>query len=163
MVFMRVIPILLVAALGAQAMAPMVGGSASPWGAVPPSSGGTSTAISPLGFGSPSPLLVPRMRQSVSMSYATNGERSVSQSMYVNEMSWRLSDPVTLFLDVGIVAPLWASGSGSAAYREQTPVLVPRLGLEWRPSDRTLMLLSVGLGDLWNDPSSTIAPGRFSP
>lgn len=163
MVCLRVIPFVLVAAFGLHAMAPMAGGSASPWGSAPPTSGGSSTVISPLGFGSPSPLLVPRMRQSVSMSYATNGERSVSQSMYLNEMSWRLSDPVTLFLDVGVVAPMWASGSGSAAYREQTPMLLPRLGLEWRPSDRTLMMLSVGLGDVWNDPASTIAPGRLSP
>lgn len=163
MVCLRVIPFLLVAAFGLHAMVPMAGGSSSPWGGATPTSGGTSTAISPLGFGSPTPLLVPRMRQSVSMSYATNGERSVSQSMYVNEMSWRLSDPLTLHLDVGILAPLWSSGSGSAAYREQTPMLLPRLGLEWRPSDRTLMMLTVGMGDLWNDPASTIAPGRTAP
>lgn len=158
MVLLRVISLLSAAVLGVHAMAPLAGGSASPWGSSP-----ASPALSPLGFGSPSPVLVPRMRQSISMSYATDGQRSASQSLYVNEMSWRLSDPLTLHLDVGVLAPLWSSGSGSAAFREQTPMLLPRVGLEWRPSERTLMMLSVGLGDLWYDPSSTIAPGRVAP
>ncbi|MCB9497530.1 MAG: hypothetical protein H6686_11650 [Fibrobacteria bacterium] len=143
-------------------------------GAVPPMvpmadpsglSGGTgSSVVSPLGFGSPTPILRPVMRQSVSMGYSTNGRTSVSQSMYVNEMSWRLAEPLTLHLDLGIAAPMWASGPGTAALREQTPQLFPAVGLEWRPSDNSLLMLSFSRGPWagsWSDPWAS--PGRAFP
>lgn len=123
-------------------------------GFAPVGGGDAPNTFQPMGFGSPSPVLMPRMRQSVSMSYATDGTRSVSRSLYMNEMSWRLSDPWTLRLDLGLSAPLYASGPGSDALRGQTAELYPRLGLEWRPSESTVMMLSVARSPYasWTDP-----------
>jgi hypothetical protein len=125
--------------------------------------GGATNTFQPMGFGSPSPVLMPRMRQSVSMSYASDGTRSVSRSLYMNEMSWRLSDPWTLHLDLGLSAPLYASGPGSDALRGQTAELYPRLGLEWRPSESTVMMLSVARSPYasWTDPWNSM--GRAFP
>ena len=123
---------------------------------------GPSTTFQPMGFGSPDPVLRPRMRQSVTMGYATNGRSSVSGSMYTNEMSWRLSEPLTFHLDLGVATPLWASGPGSDALREQTPQLLPSAGLEWRPSDNTMLLLSVSrspYASSWNRPWGCMVPG----
>jgi len=148
-------------------MPPLVEGSQGFGSSTPAMPGvATTTALQPMGFGSPSPILMPRMRQSVSMSYATNGSQSVSQSMYTNEMSWKLSDPLTLHLDLGLLAPMWASGPQSAALREQTPVILPQVGLEWRPSTSTVVSLSVARGPMtasWSDPWSSSVPGYNPP
>jgi len=155
-----VVPAFLVSA--SWSMAPMVP-SAQASGFPAGGSGAPTTTFQPLGFGSPSPVLMPRMRQSVTMSYASNGTNSVSQSLYMNEMSWRLSEPWTLHLDLGLAAPLYASGPGADALRGQTAELYPRLGLEWRPSESTLMVLSVARAPYasWTDPWSST--GRAFP
>lgn len=165
MAIRRAILGLAVASAGVLALSPMAPASGP---AFPGPSLGmpTTTAVQPLGFGAPSPVLMPRMNQSVSMSYATDGTRSVSQSMYMNEMSWRLSDPLTLHLDLGLLAPLWSSGPQSMALREQTPVILPRLGLEWRPSSSTFVSLSVAqspLASSWTDPWRSTGSGSFAP
>lgn len=154
----------LVAFLGAmatQTMAPLV----APAVGVGASSS-TNTAIQPLAFGSSSPVLMPRMRQSVTMGYATNGSSSASGSLYTNEMSWRLSGPLTLHLDLGVAAPLWASGPGSEALREQTPVLLPAVGLEWHPTDNAAVTLLVSrspYASSWTDPWGSTLSGYRVP
>ena len=146
---------MLLGSMPTQAMVPLAAPEAGMGPSVPASAGTPSTAFQPLTFGSPTPVLAPRMRQSVTLSYATNGTNSASGSMYTNEMSWRLSDPLTLHLDLGVATPLWASGPGSEALREQTPVLLPAVGLEWRPSDNTAVTLLVSrspYASSWADP-----------
>lgn len=146
---------LLLGSTPTQAMAPI----ATPAPGLAPFApvGEQASTFQPMTFGSPAPVLAPRMRQSVTMGYATNGSTSVSGSLYMNEMSWRLSDPLVLHLDLGLATPLWASGAGSEALREQTPTVLPAVGLEWRPSDNTAFTLSVSRSPLapsWNRPWS---------
>lgn len=147
-----------------QAMAPLAAPATGLGPSVPAAS--PTTTFQPLSYGSPSPVLMPRMRQSVTMAYASNGSTSASGSLYTNEMSWRLSQPLTLHLDLGVATPLWASGPGSEALREQTPVLLPAVGLEWRPSDNTALTLFVArspYASSWADPWRTTMSGYDLP
>lgn len=157
---------ILLGSMPTQAMAPLAAPSPGFGPSVPAMTTGSNTTFQPMGFGSPDPVLRPRMRQSVTMGYATNGRSSVSGSMYSNEMSWRLSEPLTFHLDLGVATPLWASGPGSETLREQTPELLPTAGLEWKPSDNTSVLLSVSrspYASSWNRPWSTMTPGYGIP
>lgn len=156
----------LLGSMPTQAMAPLAAPAPGLGPAVPSATGGASTDFQPMTFGSATPVLAPRMRQSVTMGYATNGSTSVSGSMYMNEMSWRLSTPLTLHLDLGVATPLWASGAGSEQLREQTPELLPAVGLEWRPSDNTAFTLSVSRSPYapsWNRPWSAMGSGYDLP
>lgn len=155
----------LLGSMPTQAMAPLAA-PMSGFGPAVPAAVEPTTTFQPMGFGAPSPILRPKMRQSVTMGYSTNGTNSVSGSLYTNEMSWRLSEPLTFHLDLGVATPLWASGPGSEALREQTPVLLPTVGLEWRPSDNTAFTLSLSrspYASSWNNPWASTIPGYGRP
>jgi hypothetical protein len=107
-----------------------------------PSAG--SGVVGALGMGSPQPVLMDpkrfQMRQSVSFSAASGGGSTLSQSFYQNSMTMRLAEPLTLHLDLGILSPLSASGPAAAGL-QRGAYLVPSLGLEYRPSESTLLTL----------------------
>jgi hypothetical protein len=105
---------------------------------------GPSGIVPSLGMGSSQPVLMDpkrfQMQQSVSFSAASGGGSSFSQSFYQNQMAWRLSDPLTLHLDLGILSPLSSSGPANAGF-ERGAYLIPSVGLEYRPTESTLFLL----------------------
>lgn len=104
-----------------------------------------STVSSPsLGMGSLMPVTKDKalqVRQSYSLAYASGGGASMSQGTYLTQMSYRLSDPLTLHLDVGMATPLYSSGMNGADMQGSKLVL-PRVGLEYRPTENTLVSLN---------------------
>jgi len=102
------------------------------------------SSIPSLGMGSPTPVVAPKafqMRQSYSLSYASSGNASYSQGLYLNQMSYRLADPLTLNLDIGIANPLHSSGLNSNDM-QKAQLLLPRVGLDYRPTESTLLSLN---------------------
>ncbi|MEN9308845.1 MAG: hypothetical protein RL173_2777 [Fibrobacterota bacterium] len=111
-------------------------------GFAPTFSGGG--VVPSLGKGSSQPILVDpkrfQMRQSVTISAMAGGGSTLSQSYYQNSMEWKLSDPLTLHLDLGIMAPMSASGPMAQAYKPGA-YLVPAVALEYKPSESVMMVL----------------------
>jgi hypothetical protein len=91
-----------------------------------------------LGKGSSEPVLADSKRLQVSQSvtiassYSRGG--SSTQSLYENQIAYRLSDPWTLHLGLGILAPLQASG-WQAQGTQGGAYLIPDVGVEYRPSE----------------------------
>ena len=90
------------------------------------------------------------MQQSYSMSYmsSSNGE-SMSSGVYLNHLTFNLSDPLLLFADIGYHTPFHASLNNPqykdprlSAYEQGSSMIIPRVGLEYRPSDNLTMALS---------------------
>jgi len=97
-----------------------------------------------LGPGSEQPVLADpkriRMSQSVSMSAGAGGGGSFSQTVYQNRIDYRLSDPLTLHLNLGFLTPLQTTGVYSQGMQKGT-YLLPDVGLDYRPSESTLISL----------------------
>jgi len=111
-------------------------------GFTPTFSGGG--VVPSLGMGSSQPILVDpkrfQMRQSVTFSAMSGGGSTLSQSWYRNSMEWKLSDPLTLHLDLGIMAPMSASGPMAKVYKPGA-YLIPAVALEYQPSESVKMIL----------------------
>jgi hypothetical protein len=109
-----------------------------------PTLAGPSGVVSSLGMGSSQPVVVDpkriQMRQSVSFSATAGGGSSLTQSFYQNNLAMRLSEPLTLHLDLGILSPLSASGPATAGI-ERGAYLIPSVGLEYRPTESFLLSL----------------------
>ena len=97
-----------------------------------------------LGPGSAQPVLVDskrlQMSQSVTFSAMSGGGQSYSQSMIQNRIDYRLSDPLMLHLDLGILTPLQASGNAAQGL-QRGAYLIPDIGLEYRPTESVLFAL----------------------
>lgn len=97
-----------------------------------------------LGPGASQPILVDpkrfQMRQSVTFSAMSGGGSTLSQSWYQNSMEWKLSDPLTLHLDLGIMAPMSASGPIAQTYKPGA-YFVPAVALEYQPSESVKMIV----------------------
>ncbi len=104
---------------------------------------GPSGLAPSIGMGSQQPVLADpkkiEMHQSVTFSAASGGGSSMSQSFYQNRIDYRLSDPLTLHLDLGILTPLSASGPQATGF-QRGAYLIPTLGLEYQPSESVRML-----------------------
>lgn len=93
------------------------------------------------------------MRQSYSMNFASGSFGSTSAGLYLNTVSYRLADPLTLSADVGFHTPLYSSGafargglsgkSGIQDPRLGSSLVLPRVGLEYRPSKNTTLSLQL--------------------
>ncbi len=83
------------------------------------------------------------MRQSYSVNFASGSFGSASAGLYLNTLSYKLADPLTLSADVGFYSPLYSSTPGSFGARGiQDPsrgssLVLPRLGLEYKPTKNT--------------------------
>ena len=107
-----------------------------------PGLSGPSGVVPALGPGSQQPVLMDpkkiQMHQSVSFSAASGGGSSFSQSLYQNTLDWKLSDPLTLHLDLGILTPLSSSGPAAQGF-QRGAYLIPTIGLEYQPSETVKM------------------------
>ncbi|HXP90439.1 MAG TPA: hypothetical protein VN931_05880 [Fibrobacteria bacterium] len=114
-----------------------------------------------LGPGSEQPVLADsrtfQMHQSVTVSAMSGGGGSLTQSMVQNQIDYRLSDPLTLQLGLGILTPLQATGVAAQGF-QRGAYLIPDVGLEYRPSESLLFALRyVGI------PSSPLGTAGGSP
>jgi hypothetical protein len=109
-----------------------------------PSATSAAGSFPSLGPGSAQPVLMDpkrvQMSQSVTFSAMSGGGQSYSQSMVQNRIDYRLSDPLTLHLDLGILTPLQASGAAAQGL-QRGAYLIPDIGLEYRPSESLLFAL----------------------
>jgi hypothetical protein len=92
------------------------------------------------------------MQQSYSLTAVSGGAGTMSTGTYLNTLGYKISDPLFLFVDVGIATPMYSSvqgvngNTGAAA----SSVILPRMGLEYRPSDRlTFNLELINVRDAW--------------
>lgn len=82
------------------------------------------------------------MQQSYSVGFSSGSLGSRSAGLYLNTLSYRLADPLTLTADVGIHTPLYSSLGGPMAGGRGNPALgsslvLPHVGLEYRPSEHS--------------------------
>ena len=88
------------------------------------------------------------MQQSYSLSYASGGAGSMSSGLYLNTLNYKLSNPLTLSVDLGFYTPISSTIPGA---RQNTLMsqgtgssfVLPRVGLEYRPNDRFVMNLDL--------------------
>lgn len=89
------------------------------------------------------------MRQSYSVGFASGSFGSSSAGLYLNTLSYRLADPLTLSADVGFHTPLYSSGAfsgGPAGFQDprlNSSLVLPRIGLEYKPSENTSMSIQL--------------------
>lgn len=86
------------------------------------------------------------MRQSYSVNFASGSMGSSSGGLYLNTLSYKLADPLTLSADVGFATPFYSStGSlsknGFQDPRQGSSFVLPHVGLEYRPSKSTTLSL----------------------
>jgi len=87
------------------------------------------------------------MHQSYSVNFASGSVGSSSAGLYLNTLSYRLADPLTLSADVGFYTPFYASTSmgmskgGFQDPRLGSSLVFPHIGLEYKPTDNTSISL----------------------
>lgn len=92
------------------------------------------------------------MQQSYSISAMSGSMGSASSGLYLNTVGYKISDPLFLFVDVGIHTPLHSSiqGVNGAAGAAGSSLVIPRVGLEYKPTDRLSVNLELVNGaDAW--------------
>jgi hypothetical protein len=100
----------------------------------------SSTGVSGFSFLNPNRF---SMRQSYSVNFASGSLGASSAGLYLNTLSYKLANPLTLSADVGFYSPLYSSAPGSFGSRGiQDPsrgssLVLPRLGLEYKPTKNT--------------------------
>lgn len=105
-------------------------------------SGGSS--VSGLSFMNPGRF---SMHQSYSMSFASGSYGSTSAGLYLNTLSYKLAEPLTLSADLGFYTPLYSSMPGmKTSFRDAgtgSSLVFPRVGLEYKPSKNMSMSLQL--------------------
>lgn len=104
------------------------------------------------------------MRQSYSLSAMSGGGGSASSGLYLNTLSYQFSPLLTASVDVGFHTPLHSSlpGASQGAGAGAGSIVVPRLGLEYRPTDRLSFNLEVVNGpDAWKAYGGPWSPHFF--
>lgn len=87
------------------------------------------------------------MRQSYSVNFSSSSFGTASAGMYLNTLSYRLADPLTLSADVGFYTPLYASPSrglskgGFQDPRLGSSLIFPHVGLEYKPTEHSSISL----------------------
>jgi hypothetical protein len=87
------------------------------------------------------------MRQSYSVNFSSGPIGTSSAGLYLNTLSYRLADPLTLSADVGFYTPLYGSSSmGFAKGGFQDPrlgssLVFPHVGLEYKPTEHSSISL----------------------
>ena len=133
-----------------------------------PSSNSSGSSVSGFSLTNPNRF---SMHQSYSVTAISGGGGASTSGLYLNTVEYRISDPLLLFVDVGIYTPLYSSYSSSSSYSStpwspggtgagNTSLVLPRMGLEYKPTDRlTLNLELVNGPDAWK----AYGPGFGSP
>jgi hypothetical protein len=85
------------------------------------------------------------MHQSYSVTAMSSRAGSSSSGLYLNTLDYKISDPLRLFVDVGMVTPIHsgASGVNETSGATTTSIVLPRMGLEYKPNDRLTVNLEV--------------------
>jgi hypothetical protein len=105
------------------------------------------------------------MHQSYSVMASSSRAGSTSSSLYLNTIGYKISDPLHLFVDVGFHTPIHSTvqnmnGNAGAA---NSSVIIPRMGLEYRPTERLTVNLELVNGpDAWKAYGSGFGPGNSS-
>ncbi len=96
------------------------------------------------------------MRQSYSVSAMSSRAGSASSGVYLNTVTYQVTEPLSLSLDMGVHTPFHSSIPGIDPHHGAggTSLIIPRMGLEYRPNDR----MSVHV-DLVNGPDAWKAYG----
>jgi hypothetical protein len=87
------------------------------------------------------------MQQSYSVGFSSGSIGTSSAGLYLNTLSYRLADPLTLSADVGFYTPLYGSASmGFAKGGFQDPrlgssLVFPHVGLEYKPTENSSISL----------------------
>jgi hypothetical protein len=87
------------------------------------------------------------MHQSYSVNFSSGSIGTASAGLYLNTLSYRLADPLTLSADVGFYTPLYGSTSrGFAKGGFQDPrlgssLVFPHVGLEYKPTENSSISL----------------------
>jgi hypothetical protein len=87
------------------------------------------------------------MHQSYSVNFASGSLGSSSAGLYLNTLSYRLADPLTLSADVGFYTPLYSSSSmgfskgGLQDPRLGSSLVFPHVGLEYKPTENSSISL----------------------
>jgi hypothetical protein len=87
------------------------------------------------------------MHQSYSVNFASGSLGTSSAGLYLNTLSYRLADPLTLSADVGFYTPLYASPSmgfsrgGFQDPRLGSSLVFPHVGLEYKPTENSSISL----------------------
>jgi TonB dependent receptor len=104
------------------------------------------------------------MHQSYSMNFASGSYGSSSAGLYLNTLSYKLADPLTLSADVGFYTPLYNtsgsfSRSGIQDPRSSSSLVFPHVGLEYKPTDNTTFSLHLFNGqDAYKAYGSQLGP-----
>jgi hypothetical protein len=107
-------------------------GSAMSRGFGSPAQAGSSTTS--LSLGEPGRFY---MNQSYSLSAMAGPQGSASSGLYLNTLNYRFTPLMTAFVDVGFQTPIHSSMPGlEQSGNGLGSVVLPRMGLEYRPSDR---------------------------
>jgi hypothetical protein len=111
--------------------------------------GERESSLSGLSFANPSRF---SMQQSYSVSAFSTGSGSSSSGLYLNTVSYRISDPLVLSVDMGVHTPMHSTfaGNSGATGAEASSFVLPRVGLDYVPNDRFSMHFQVYNGpDAW--------------
>ena len=103
------------------------------------------------------------MRQSYSVSFSSSTFGSQSAGLYLNTVSYKLADPLTLSADVGFYTPLYSGSQGLRSGSFQNPgsssLIFPRVGLEYKPSEHSSISLQFfNGGDAWKAYGNALDP-----
>lgn len=112
-------------------------------------------SVSGLSFGNPNRF---SMSQSYSVGFTSGSFGSYSSGLYLNTVSYRLADPLILSADIGFHTPFYSSFGGPGSGNGSTPglgsLVLPHVGLEYRPSENSTLSLH-----LFNGPDAARAYG----
>lgn len=90
------------------------------------------------------------MHQSYSVTAMSSAYGSASSGLYLNTLNYQVTPLMTAFVDVGFHTPIHSSLPGMDHAEGLGSLVVPRLGLEYRPNDRlTLNFELVNGPDAW--------------
>ena len=107
------------------------------------------------------------MSQSYTLSFTSGSAGSFASGVYLNSMSYRLSDPLTLSADMGFFIPIASTLPGSrpngpgSGEGMQPSLIFPHIGLNYQPSENFSMSVDlVNQRDAWKayGPEGSLPP-----
>ncbi len=81
-----------------------------------------------------------KMTHSYNFSYMTFGKQSLALGVYTNSMFYKISDPLTMQVDISLTHSPFNS-FGKQYQNQFNGIYISRAALNWRPSDNTFINL----------------------